>query len=228
MHHLRRFCESFVAVVVALVAPEKNSLRAYGDMSATELRRVLRPAAALPASMADWLSAIFSYADPRVREIVWEIKYRRHNVLAEKMGRLLYEEMARRTKAAQLSVGENGEKIILAPISSSKERRRERGFNQCEVLCEAIMKCEAAAEIFEYVPDLLVKTKNTPHQADLQRADRLQNIVGSYKVAAPEKYREHIIYIVDDVVTTGATLSEARRVLVEAGAREVHGFAIAH
>lgn len=225
MQKLRRIFEVFIATVVALVAPEKDSLRTYSTVSAAELLQRLTPAPTLPSSLAGWLTALFSYRDPHVREIVWEIKYRRHSVLAEKIGELLYEEMKKCAVTMRTPVGE---KIILAPISSSKERRRERGFNQCEVLCETIMKCDVASKIFEYAPDLLVKTKNTAHQADLQRTDRLKNLIDTYAIRDPKICHGKIIFTVDDVITTGATLREARRVLVAADTREVRGFAIAH
>lgn len=212
-----------MTTIVALVAPEKNSLRAYTSLSAVELGRCLPPAVPPPHP---YLSALFSYSDPHVRGIVWEIKYRRHSALAEKMGALLCKKILS-DLAAETHVGKH---IILVPVSSSAARRRERGFNQCEVLCEAIVRAAAehAPEIFCYEPHVLEKIKNTPHQADLARAERLQNIVGSYAVRDPEICRGEIICVVDDVITTGATLSEIRRTLLLAGAHNVRGFAIAH
>ena len=220
---LRRIIVVFITTVVDLIAPEKSSVRAYKNMSAVELRRFLSPATPPPHR---FLSALFSYKDPRVREIVWEIKYRRHSALTEKIGVLLCEHVRESVRASMIS----GKKIILAPVSSSAARRRERGFNQCEILCEAIMKSAAThtPDLFQYEPQLLVKIKHTPHQADLPRAARLKNIVGAYAVRDPDLCRGLTVYIVDDVITTGATLCEARRALLEAGAGSVSGFAIAH
>ncbi|MEK7185431.1 MAG: hypothetical protein AAB726_02310 [Patescibacteria group bacterium] len=214
-----------------LVAPEKESVRKLSYEEPRELARIL-PAAKPIAYLRDGaqnLFALFAYKDRRVKEIVWEIKYRKNSALAEKIGFLLFEKMKARIRARAENFNGNPPEIILAPIPTSSARRKERGFNQCEVICEAVMKnAPPASEIFSYEPYLLAKIKNTPHQADLTRKERLTNVAGSFAIPHPEKVCGKIIFIVDDVITTGRTIGEAEAMLMEAGAKSVYGFAIAH
>jgi ComF family protein len=226
--HIGRAARAVIQTLASLVAPEKNSIRDYTSTSAEKLTATLPAAPFFTApSPLFSISAYFAYADSRVKEIVWEIKYRKHIVLAEKVGELIWKEISER--AAE----DSRRKILLVPIASSKKRRRERGFNQCEVICEAIMRHDVSeghntAGRFSYEPQVLEKIKNTAHQADLPREERLKNIIGSYTVLEPEKIRGAIVYLVDDVVTTGATMKEAANVLRAAGAAQIRGFAIAH
>lgn len=182
------------------------------------------------------LFALFLYQDSRAKEIVWEIKYRKNVALAEKVGELLYREMMRVVSQNELS-GWTGtpEKIILAPVPTSRWRKRNRGFSQCECLCKAIMNCAEvarttndASEFFIYQQKLLTKIKETPRQEGLARAERLRNVVDSFGVTESERetVRGNIIFVIDDVVTTGATLTEIQKVLYKAGAKKVCGFAV--
>jgi predicted amidophosphoribosyltransferase len=60
------------------------------------------------------------------------------------------------------------------------------------------------------------------------RSERLRNPKDSFRILYPEKIAGREILLLDDVVTTGATLREAKRVLKSAGAKKVHCFALAH
>lgn len=209
---------TLLKLVQDILAPKPAEVRTLECMSADKLSATLPPA----DQSAD-RCALFAYRDSRVKNLVWEIKYRKNVAIANTVGQLLYEKMAMQAHIDKIV----GTKILLVPIASSKKRRRERGFNQCEVMCEAILKFDTQ-NILAYAPEVLEKCKNTPHQADLPREERLKNIIGSYIAREPEKIRDATIYLVDDVVTTGATMKEAAHVLVAAGAKAVHGFAIAH
>ncbi|KKS56700.1 MAG: Competence protein F, partial [Candidatus Nomurabacteria bacterium GW2011_GWF1_42_40] len=77
--------------------------------------------------------------------------------------------------------------------------------------------------------DILIKPKDTKHQAHIEnRSERLKNIIGSFTVKNSEIIKGRNIILIDDILTTGATLSEARKVLKRAGARKVIAFTVAH
>lgn len=237
---MTKIFKKITSLFLLLVAPEKESVQKLVHLEPRELARILPVAPAITAaknlSLSANLSALFAYKDRRVKEMVWEIKYRKNSALAEKVGVLFFEKMLVQTRVENLSekIAMPAPQIILAPIPASSTRQKERGFNQCEVICEAVMRAQekAGAEntpsFLIYEPHLLAKIKNTPHQADLPRAERLKNVAGSFAIPHPEKVRGKIIFIVDDVITTGRTIGEAEVMLMAAGAKSVYGFAIAH
>lgn len=74
----------------------------------------------------------------------------------------------------------------------------------------------------------LIKIHETKKQAFLSRAERLVSQKGAYTVRNPERFRGKTVFLFDDVVTTGATLKEARKELLKAGAKRVVCVALAH
>lgn len=212
---------TLLRVIQDIVAPRPPFVRALERMRTEEIRVTL-PVAPSTSNISVPSGALFAYRDTRVKHVVWEIKYRKNAAIVQKIGQLLYEKMA-----AQVEIERRDEKILLVPVAASKQRRRKRGFNQCEVICEAIMRCDSAGQ-FLYEPRALEKIKHTAHQADLPREKRLENLRGAYTVRTPEKVAGRVVYIIDDVITTGATVSEVASALLAADACHVHAFAIAH
>jgi ComF family protein len=111
---------------------------------------------------------------------------------------------------------------LLIPIPMHPDRYKERGHNQTEVLCEAALPHLQGA--FEYKKDALKRVVDTLHQQGLARSKRLKNVEGSMVAQGVEG---RVCIVVDDVTTTGATLTEAKRALLAAGARRVHSVALA-
>lgn len=110
--------------------------------------------------------------------------------------------------------------VCAAPIS--RKRLNERGYNQSDLLAKEI------ARIFKkpYFTGL-VKTRDTKPQVGLTRRERQENLVGTIKVIKGGEIAGQRILLIDDVITTGATLDECARALREAGARQVWGAALA-
>lgn len=104
--------------------------------------------------------------------------------------------------------------ITWVPLSGA--RLRKRGYNQAQLLAE----CAAGALSLPCVP-MLVKLRNNPAQSGIDDyKQRRRNVAGVYAVREPLPAGKHIL-LVDDIVTTGATISEAASVLGKAGAAEV-------
>lgn len=114
---------------------------------------------------------------------------------------------------------------LLLPIPLSAERLRERGYNQAWELARRLARaldCRADT-------GLLLRVKDTPHQLALAPDQRAGNVRAAFAVE-PRRRAELAgltVTIVDDVMTTGATVSEAARVLLLAGAARVHVWVVA-
>lgn len=96
---------------------------------------------------------------------------------------------------------------LLIPVPLHPNKHRERGFNQAALLAEAL-----ATELgIPCASDVLIKTRKTAAQSDLKKSARQKNIRGAFQLASQLEAKH--IAIVDDVITTGATSSEAARTL---------------
>ena len=169
--------------------------------------------------------AIFSYRDPIVNCAVRELKYRGNRKIASLLAATLFEEIASQEDETSPFLG--GKKPLLIPVPISKKRRRQRGFNQCELLLSSMPP--EYANFFETGLNLLIKPKETKTQTgSVTREKRLTNLHGAFEVASPGKVAGRRIIVVDDVTTTGATFEEARRALRRAGARDIKFIAVAH
>ena len=105
----------------------------------------------------------------------------------------------------------------LVPVPLSGKRRRERGFNQAEVIARAVAK-NAAIPIRDR---LLVKKRDCPPQVGLSASARRKNVASVYRASIPRWLRGRDLLLVDDVLTTGATAEAAARALRRAGAGAV-------
>jgi competence protein ComFC len=111
----------------------------------------------------------------------------------------------------------------LVPVPLHPARHRERGFNQSRLLARELGRLRGIAVL----DGCLVKTRNAPAQAGLKAAEREKNVRKVYAARRPDRVRGRTLVLVDDVTTTGATLRECARVLIEAGAKEVRAITLA-
>ncbi|MBI4155746.1 MAG: ComF family protein [Candidatus Zambryskibacteria bacterium] len=171
-----------------------------------------------------WIHPLFAYKDKRVQAVIWELKYKENTLPLEYLGRLLYEEIIALISDVALFDGEA--KFLLVPIPISGERRTERGYNQSELIAKAILENDTE-HVLLYTPQWFAKIKDTPAQSHSQsKQERMKNLFGAFE--ADLRVENKYVILIDDVVTTGSTLSEARATLLSAGARDVFGFTIAH
>lgn len=112
---------------------------------------------------------------------------------------------------------------ILTWVPVSRIRRATRGYDQVEVIAKA-----AGKELGTPATATLRKIRHTQPQSRLPNiAQRRANVLGAFRILDPAAVAGKRILLLDDIITTGATLSECARVLLTAGAKEVHCAAVA-
>ncbi|MFA5933822.1 MAG: phosphoribosyltransferase family protein [Candidatus Paceibacterota bacterium] len=168
--------------------------------------------------------AIFAYKNPAIKKALHFLKYNRARRIADIFGLYLYEEMIEEVAEELLLHGDNP--LLVVPIPLYSKRLRERGFNQSELLARSFAKYNLEKLIVE--PSVLIKTRQTKNQMELKRRERLENLEGCFSIKSPETIHGHIIILIDDIITTGATMREAKKVLLQSGARKVICLAVAH
>ena len=174
----------------------------------------------------DWVFPMYDYRYPPIRKAIWLLKYKGKKEIANIFAKILHFRILE--ELADLSQIENFREPILIPIPLSSKRQRERGFNQALLICENLVKIDQEQN-FKLESNVLVKTKNTEHQADISnRSNRLKNLIGSFSVKNEKLVKGRNVILIDDVTTTGATLNEARKVLKQAGTNKIIAFTIAH
>ncbi len=153
--------------------------------------------------------------DEKVEKIVHEVKFFRKFALSRRIG----------SELSQVFLSEPCLKKsdMIIPVPLHKSRQRERGFNQSELLCEVIgRQADAKIEV-----SALRRVRQTKAQSKLNAAERAQNISGAFKVVKPELIRGKRVVLIDDVLTTGSTLSSCAGALLEAGAEKVYALTAA-
>jgi len=117
-----------------------------------------------------------------------------------------------------------GRRIIFIPVPLHPKRLRWRGFNQSELIARPIAQALGG----ELLNGVLIRAKNVLPQTKFKGAERLKNIEGCFKfIGEANQIKGKIVILVDDVITTGATMNECAKALKLAGAKKVWGFAIA-
>lgn len=173
---------------------------------------------------AEWIYPLFDYRDPMIKKSIWFLKYQGKKNVASVIGLLMQRRILE--DLSELEMLENFREPIVIPIPLSKARLRERKFNQSLLIAEIIAREEKNMTLDNTV---LLRAKDVAHQARLKnRAERRENMKNVFKINNPEKIKDRNVILIDDVVTTGATLSEARKTLKKAGAKKIIAFTFAH
>lgn len=147
--------------------------------------------------------------DGLLRELVLQLKYGHRPVLAEPLGVL----MAACVRKSGVGTGVD----FIAPVPLHRQKFRERGFNQAELLARRV----ASRLHLVLRNNVLLRMKDTQAQTGLDRSARRKNVEKAFAVRNGVDIRGARILLVDDVMTTGSTLSECAAALKRAGASEV-------
>ncbi len=159
-------------------------------------------------SFLDSWAAVWYY-EGSVRQSLLRYKFHRARQYASGYGRLL----------AMRLLTEHPEGFdLLTWVPVSRMRKFTRGYDQVELLARAV-----GAELGMEPRPLLQKVRNNRPQSRIHgEAKRRANVLGVYRIRAPEEVKGKRILLLDDIITTGSTAGECARVLLTAGAKEVH------
>ena len=151
----------------------------------------------------------------RLRDNLLDLKYRGRAGLRRPLAALLL--LAYQKYYAALSFD------VVTPVALHPQRRRERGYNQAELLSELL-----AAELgLEHDADLLSRVKDTPSQAGSGDNARQRRLTMRGAITAAPTARERRVLLIDDIYTTGATCAAAALALQRRGAASVHVLTVA-
>jgi ComF family protein len=153
--------------------------------------------------------------DGRLRELIHLLKYEQVRSTAGVLGRMLAEAVS---NLAPLMDGGN---ILVIPVPLYRRKLRQRGFNQAELIARDALK-RMGGQSFALGPSILERRRETRSQIGLTRHQRRENMRGAFVVAKPGEVKSREILIVDDVFTTGTTVSECARILRRTGASKVY------
>ena len=152
-----------------------------------------------------------NYQDLVLKKALWMLKYQGVKQLAKPLAELIRERIWKKLET---------ENWLVVPVPLSKNKLRHRGYNQAELIAKELSDNVRA--------DILFKKFHTKSQVEVKnKEERLANIIGSFEARNPEKIKGKKIILIDDVLTTGATMSEAKKVLKQAGAKKVIGVVVA-
>lgn len=166
----------------------------------------------------DWSLAMGQYAGT-LREAIHHLKYNGKTALAEPLGTRLARSLDASPSPLLIdpSSGEPRRIDLVIPIPLHAARLRQRGFNQAELIAGYVAK----ERNWQLDATNLRRVKRTRSQTALRIAERAANIRGAFAVRDPSRLTGRSVLLVDDVVTTTATTTEAARVLRDAGATRI-------
>ncbi len=141
-----------------------------------------------------------------LREYLSELKYRYRPELGEALGELMVE---------WIKINPEYQKIdLIIPVPIHRQKLELRGYNQAELLANPIQRHFG----IKLKNDIIVRDKLTESQNSLSKENRFSNIANAFRVIDAQSLSGTSVLLIDDILTTGATVSEAARVLLRSGA----------
>jgi ComF family protein len=144
-----------------------------------------------------------------VADAIARMKYHRRPDLARPLGELLGGAVAARAVALRDAVA--------VPVPLHASRLAERGFNQSAIIARGVSR----RLNIPLLPRALVRVRDTPQQAALDREQRIANVAGAFRARPSASIAGRTVVLVDDVRTTGATIDACAGVLASAGATSI-------
>lgn len=154
------------------------------------------------------------YYNRYVREKIKEYKYNGKNYLCKPFGNIMIDTIEEKKLLGEIE--------LISYIPSHRRKEVLRGYNQAELLAEYIAKKLNKP----LLKNNLVKLKWTENQTHSNKAERAINLRDSFHIKNPIEIKDKKILLIDDIITTGATMEECSRVLMNSGAREIIGLAL--
>ena len=164
-------------------------------------------------SAAIYAGSGLRHYDGVLRGLIHLLKYQRVHPVTEVLGHGLAETIANFVP----QFGPEPPLVVVVPLHASK--LRQRGFNQSELVARAAVT--GISPRLQVSSAVLVRRRATESQTGLSRPQRRLNVRGAFAVARPDEIVRRDILLVDDVFTTGTTVSECARIMRRAGCGRV-------
>lgn len=151
-----------------------------------------------------------------MRSLLHLLKYEGWAPVARRLGGLIAEQVA--------AIPELPQTMLVVPVPLFRARRKERGFNQAELLARAAMRSMRTLRPEwkgEFAPGVLTRQRATESQAGLSLNGRRRNLRGAFFVSDPDRVWDRDVLLIDDIYTSGATARACSQVLRRAGAAGV-------
>lgn len=204
--------------VLNFVFPKNTNVRDLEILTAEDLLKMLPRA----EKRHDTVS-LFDYQNETAKQIIWEIKYRKNKRLAFMCAELLGEEILDYVYEKRSFYPKA--KFLLLPMPTSDKRRKQRGYNQTELVTSMLKKMIPP---LRYCTQTLRRDVNKVSQTKKTRAEREKNVAGCFSVLNPHHIKDNIVIVFDDVITTGATMDEVCREISKHKPKEILRLTIAH
>ncbi|NLM75323.1 MAG: ComF family protein [Clostridiaceae bacterium] len=162
----------------------------------------------------DGLFSAFHY-EQGIDKAIQEMKFKNQPGLAKTLAYILGEEYMKEPVFPPVD--------LIIPVPMHRSKKRQRGFNQAELLAERISG-------YLNIPldkTSLVKVRNTKPQSSLARMQRLNNLENAFEIKNIWNIKDKNILLVDDVITTGTTIDTCGKILYESGAAKIYAMVLA-
>lgn len=168
---------------------------------------------------SDYFNSFLAFGNENsVQTVIHYLKYKGFSKIGNFLGSYFGNELLKISQRLK-------EYDIICPVPLYKTKVRERGYNQSEFICSGINSISNIKQI----NDLIIRIRHTKSQTHLKYFERLSNVKDAFKIN--DEYKNKIsgkkILLVDDVVTTGATINEVVKVLRNENVKEISAFSIA-
>ena len=202
---------SAIEHIVSIVLPKRERIIHVEKLNPEDIP--MSPATFEMSGMQ--ITPLMDYTYPAVEDLIRALKYDGSPAAAELCANVLAEYLREEIASRRMF---STKEILLVPVPLHRARKRERGFNQIELIVKRLPAEFRDGSLSSVAPDLLVRTRATKQQTHLPRAERLANVSGAFSLSDDTVIENSHVFIIDDVATTGATLVSAAGALAAAGA----------
>lgn len=202
----------FFTTVLEVLFPRTTTARIIDEISGEEFNTLVAP-----LLTESGVTSLLPYRHPWVRAAIIEAKFHKNPKAIGLLARVLGEYIESIKEDMHML---DEQAVVIVPIPLSRERYRARGYNQVE---EVIRTAK-----FPFLKHVLRRTHNTTAQTHLTKQARLRNMEGAFIASQTLTTRRATYLLIDDVLTTGATLHAAVEALQKSGITNIRAIALAH
>jgi ComF family protein len=158
-----------------------------------------------------------------IKNLIWQLKFKGQKNIAKILGHFIGEYILKLINESKIK------NFIIIPVPIHRKRRLERGFNQTELISKYIKKYLNSKNINNFYVDTknLKKIKETKKQSWKNKTERLKKNENIFYIKDKEIFNNKIIFIIDDVVTTGKTLQDIKEELNKTNPKKIIGICFA-